>query len=77
VQVIGRLSPMFDISLGMSPDSTGIENIKVCGALWGLDERMGPAKPRSQKNGVILHGIAFFRYICCITYICIVRRKGL
>ena len=36
VQVTGRVSPMFDISLGMSPDSTGIENIKVCGALWGL-----------------------------------------
>src|SRR5450631_625158 len=35
-QVIGRVSPMFDISLGMSPDSTGIENIRVCGALWGL-----------------------------------------
>jgi ABC-type polysaccharide/polyol phosphate transport system ATPase subunit len=36
VQVTGRVSPMFDISLGMSPDSTGLENIKVCGALWGL-----------------------------------------
>jgi ABC-type polysaccharide/polyol phosphate transport system ATPase subunit len=36
VQVIGRVSPMFDISLGMSPDATGIENIKVCGMLWGL-----------------------------------------
>ena len=36
VRVIGRVSPMFDISLGMSPDSTGIENIRVCGALWGL-----------------------------------------
>jgi ABC-type polysaccharide/polyol phosphate transport system ATPase subunit len=36
VHVTGRVSPMFDISLGMSPDSTGIENIKVCGALWGL-----------------------------------------
>jgi ABC-2 type transport system ATP-binding protein len=36
VQVIGRVSPMFDISLGMSPDSTGIENIRVCGGLWGL-----------------------------------------
>jgi ABC-2 type transport system ATP-binding protein/lipopolysaccharide transport system ATP-binding protein len=35
-EIIGRVSPMFDISLGMSPDSTGIENIKVCGALWGL-----------------------------------------
>jgi ABC-type polysaccharide/polyol phosphate transport system ATPase subunit len=36
VQVIGRVSPMFDISLGMSPDSTGMENIRVCGTLWGL-----------------------------------------
>jgi ABC-2 type transport system ATP-binding protein/lipopolysaccharide transport system ATP-binding protein len=35
-ETIGRVSPMFDISLGMTPDSTGIENIKVCGALWGL-----------------------------------------
>lgn len=35
-EIVGRVSPMFDISLGMSPDSTGIENIKVCGALWGL-----------------------------------------
>src|SRR6202034_389398 len=32
----GRVSPMFDISLGMSQDATGIENIKVCGMLWGL-----------------------------------------
>src|ERR1700730_13494572 len=36
VRIVGRVSPMFDIALGMSPDSTGIENIKVCGALWGL-----------------------------------------
>jgi len=36
VQVIGRVSPMFDISLGMSVDSTGIENVRVCGMLWGL-----------------------------------------
>jgi ABC-2 type transport system ATP-binding protein len=36
VRVVGRISPMFDMSLGMTPDSTGIENIKVCGALWGL-----------------------------------------
>lgn len=36
VQAIGRVVPMFDLSLGMSPDATGIENIRVCGALWGL-----------------------------------------
>jgi ABC-2 type transport system ATP-binding protein/lipopolysaccharide transport system ATP-binding protein len=35
-RVSGRVSPMFDISLGMSPDATGFENIRVCGALWGL-----------------------------------------
>jgi ABC-2 type transport system ATP-binding protein len=34
--VIGRVSPMFDISLGMSPDATGLENVRVCGTLWGL-----------------------------------------
>jgi ABC-2 type transport system ATP-binding protein/lipopolysaccharide transport system ATP-binding protein len=36
VTVVGRVSPMFDISLGMSVDATGIENVKICGALWGL-----------------------------------------
>jgi ABC-2 type transport system ATP-binding protein/lipopolysaccharide transport system ATP-binding protein len=36
VRVTGRVSPMFDISLGMSPDATGMENIRICGALWGL-----------------------------------------
>ena len=35
----GRVSPMFDISLGMSPDATGIENLRTCGALWGLSRR--------------------------------------
>jgi ABC-2 type transport system ATP-binding protein/lipopolysaccharide transport system ATP-binding protein len=29
---------MFDISLGMSPDATGMENIRICGALWGLSQ---------------------------------------
>ena len=36
VRVVGRVSPMFNISLGMSIDSTGLENVKICGALWGL-----------------------------------------
>lgn len=36
VRVTGRISPMFDMSLGMSPDATGIENIRVSGSLWGL-----------------------------------------
>jgi ABC-2 type transport system ATP-binding protein/lipopolysaccharide transport system ATP-binding protein len=38
VRVSGRVSPMFDISLGMSPDATGMENIWICGALWGLGQ---------------------------------------
>jgi len=38
VRVSGRVSPMFDISLGMSPDATGLENIRICGALWGLTQ---------------------------------------
>jgi ABC-type polysaccharide/polyol phosphate transport system ATPase subunit len=38
IETHGRISPMFDISLGMSPDATGIENIEVCGALWGLSQ---------------------------------------
>jgi ABC-type polysaccharide/polyol phosphate transport system ATPase subunit len=36
VKIIGRVSPMFNISLGMSIDATGIENVRLCGALWGF-----------------------------------------
>jgi ABC-2 type transport system ATP-binding protein/lipopolysaccharide transport system ATP-binding protein len=36
VVVDGRVSPMFDVALGMSPDATGYENIRICGVLWGL-----------------------------------------
>ena len=32
----GRVSPMFDATLGMSMDATGIENIWMCGRIWGL-----------------------------------------
>jgi ABC-2 type transport system ATP-binding protein/lipopolysaccharide transport system ATP-binding protein len=35
-RVIGRVAPMFDLSLGMSVDATGFENIRICGTLWGL-----------------------------------------
>jgi ABC-2 type transport system ATP-binding protein len=38
VEVIGRVSPMFDASLGMSADATGMENIRICGMLWGLNK---------------------------------------
>jgi len=39
VQVIGRVSPLFDATLGMSMDATGWENIRICGRLWGLTNR--------------------------------------
>lgn len=38
VEVVGRVSPMFDASLGMSADATGMENIRICGMLWGLSK---------------------------------------
>jgi ABC-2 type transport system ATP-binding protein len=39
VLVSGRVSPMFDTTLGMAADATGLENIRICGALWGLSRR--------------------------------------
>ncbi len=39
VEVDGRVSPMFDNSLGMNMDATGLENVRICGMLWGLTPR--------------------------------------
>jgi ABC-2 type transport system ATP-binding protein len=36
VVVQGRVSPMFDATLGMTMDATGYENIWLCGRMWGL-----------------------------------------
>jgi ABC-2 type transport system ATP-binding protein len=36
VQVTGRISPLFDTTLGMNMEATGWENIRMCGRLWGL-----------------------------------------
>ena len=36
VYVNGRISTMFDATLGMYEDSTGFENIRVSGIIWGL-----------------------------------------
>jgi ABC-2 type transport system ATP-binding protein/lipopolysaccharide transport system ATP-binding protein len=36
VQITGRISPLFDATLGMTMDATGWENIRMCGQLWGL-----------------------------------------
>jgi ABC-2 type transport system ATP-binding protein/lipopolysaccharide transport system ATP-binding protein len=37
--VEGRISPMLDNSLGMEPDATGLENIRICGLLRGMTSR--------------------------------------
>jgi ABC-2 type transport system ATP-binding protein/lipopolysaccharide transport system ATP-binding protein len=36
VRVSGRISPMFDIGLGIDPDLSGLENIRLRGLLLGL-----------------------------------------
>jgi len=36
VRIQGHVSPMFDATLGMSMDATGMENIWLCGRIWGL-----------------------------------------
>jgi ABC-2 type transport system ATP-binding protein len=36
VRVEGDISPLFDLTLGMNPDATGYENIRICGLFWGL-----------------------------------------
>lgn len=36
VRVTGKVSPMFDATLGMTMDATGYENINISGRLWGL-----------------------------------------
>jgi ABC-type polysaccharide/polyol phosphate transport system ATPase subunit len=34
--IIGKVSPMFDATLGMSMDATGLENIRIAGTIWGM-----------------------------------------
>ncbi|HKH19829.1 MAG TPA: ABC transporter ATP-binding protein [Gammaproteobacteria bacterium] len=36
LEINGRVSPMLDATLGMAGDATGLENIRMCGVLWGL-----------------------------------------
>src|SRR5262249_3257896 len=39
IELEGHISPMFDVTLGMNLDATGLENIRTCGVLWGLSPR--------------------------------------
>jgi homopolymeric O-antigen transport system ATP-binding protein len=47
----GRISPMFDIGLGIDPDLSGYDNIRMRGLLLGLS---------SQEIGELMPGIAEF-----------------
>ena len=46
---VGEVSPMFDATLGMSMDATGMENIWICGRLWGLS----PAQVKGSIDDII------------------------
>ncbi len=48
VKVVGDVSPMFDATLGMSMDATGMENIWMCGRIWGLS----PAQIKNSLNDI-------------------------
>ena len=36
VMITGEIAPMFDATLGMSMDATGLENIQIAGTIWGM-----------------------------------------
>jgi homopolymeric O-antigen transport system ATP-binding protein len=36
VNILGNVSPMFDATLGMNMDATGLENIQIAGTIWGM-----------------------------------------
>jgi ABC-type polysaccharide/polyol phosphate transport system ATPase subunit len=36
VHVVGKVSPMFDTTLGINMDATGLENIQIAGTIWGM-----------------------------------------
>ena len=36
VHIIGKVSPMFDTTLGINMDATGLENIQIAGTIWGM-----------------------------------------
>ncbi len=36
VSIVGNVAPLFDATLGMSMDATGVENIQIAGTIWGM-----------------------------------------
>ena len=44
IAMVGRIAPIFDIGLGMDPDATGYDNIRIRGLYLGLSRRQIEAK---------------------------------
>lgn len=44
VRVFGRLAPLLALGVGLEPELSGLENIKLCGTLMGLSSREIEAK---------------------------------
>ena len=36
LSIVGNVSPLFETTLGMSMDATGLENIQIAGTVWGM-----------------------------------------
>jgi ABC-type polysaccharide/polyol phosphate transport system ATPase subunit len=36
LSIVGNISPLFETTLGMSMDATGLENIQIAGTVWGM-----------------------------------------
>lgn len=36
LRMVGNVSPLFETTLGMSMDATGLENIQIAGTIWGM-----------------------------------------
>jgi ABC-2 type transport system ATP-binding protein len=36
VTIVGNVAPLFDATLGMNMDATGLENIQIAGTIWGM-----------------------------------------
>jgi homopolymeric O-antigen transport system ATP-binding protein len=47
--IIGKVSPMFETTLGMSMDATGLENIQIAGTIWGMSR----AQIRSSIDDIV------------------------
>jgi ABC-type polysaccharide/polyol phosphate transport system ATPase subunit len=49
VHTVGKVSPMFDTTLGINMDATGLENIQIAGTIWGMTR----AQIRNSIDGII------------------------